>query len=69
MASAVVTVKMTPGDLQYINAALQFYVAEMRHMRNPEEFEKAKPDLSLADGDPLKAHLRAAEIIGSLGLR
>ena len=69
MASAVVNVKLSPNDLQIVDAALRYYADMIRYKLNPEHYERPEPDLSMVENSPRGGTMRASQITEELGYR
>ena len=72
MVNAQVTLKVSPHELQIIEAALHMYAYANGNMDREvyaHPLEGYKPDLSICQGDPRKAKMYANEIIQGIGLK
>ena len=63
MASAIVTLKVTPNELQYIRAALVCYAANIR------AGDYSRMDLTAAGNEPHKAMVAVTKLIQDIGLK
>ena len=72
MASAQVTLKVAPHELQVIRASLRMYAYANRHLGQEgykHPLEGFQHDLSIHQGDPRKAVMSANALLRDIGLK
>lgn len=70
MATAQVTLKVTPNELQVIDEALRLLVEASSAIARDEKMPKTcEVDVSVAEFDPRKLAVRAGEIRRNIGLK
>lgn len=65
MAQATVTMKVTPEELQHIDAALDYYAWSVKAIRQPS----AKADVRIIGSDPRRCIMVAQKIRQDIGLK
>ena len=70
MMNATVTLKVTPNELQIIDAALKMYAyAMIEREGRTHRLDGYQLDLSICDGDPRMAMMAAQKIRRDIGLK